>query len=128
MRAARAYQNVDRHTAVISGNTVDLVILLYEKLLQRFREARHTHEHRVSAGEQRRDEIVHHGRLANDTRANLGGQCAPRRSSERNASDQLPRALPGQCLTSSSSLAAGTPSREMSSSSERARRSPSLMR
>jgi flagellar protein FliS len=40
MRAARAYQNVDRHTAVISGNTVDLVILLYEKLLQRFREAR----------------------------------------------------------------------------------------
>jgi flagellar protein FliS len=40
VRAARAYQSVDRHTAVISGNTVDLVILLYEKLLQRFREAR----------------------------------------------------------------------------------------
>jgi flagellar protein FliS len=40
MRAARAYQSVDRHTAVIAGNSLDLVILLYDKLLQRFREIR----------------------------------------------------------------------------------------
>jgi flagellar protein FliS len=40
MRAARAYQSVDRHTAVITGDPVDLVILLYDKLLQRFREVR----------------------------------------------------------------------------------------
>jgi flagellar protein FliS len=40
MRAARAYQSVDRHTAVIGGNQIDLVILLYDKLLQRFREIR----------------------------------------------------------------------------------------
>jgi len=39
MRAARAYGEVARHTAVISGNTLDLIILLYDKLLQRLREA-----------------------------------------------------------------------------------------
>jgi flagellar protein FliS len=50
MRAARAYQSVDRHTAVISGNGVELVILLYEKLLQRFREVRKAIEgHDISA-------------------------------------------------------------------------------
>ncbi|NDD12260.1 MAG: flagellar export chaperone FliS [Betaproteobacteria bacterium] len=40
MRAARAYQSVGQHTAVIAGEPVDLVILLYEKLLQRLREVR----------------------------------------------------------------------------------------
>lgn len=40
MRAARAYQNVGQHTAVIAGDPIDLVILLYDKLLQRFREVR----------------------------------------------------------------------------------------
>ena len=40
MRAARAYQNVNQQTAVISADTVQLVVLLYEKLLDRIREAR----------------------------------------------------------------------------------------
>jgi flagellar protein FliS len=34
MRAARTYQSIDRHTAVMAGNPIDLVILLYERLLQ----------------------------------------------------------------------------------------------
>ncbi|NBO81529.1 MAG: hypothetical protein EBU75_01550 [Betaproteobacteria bacterium] len=40
MRAARAYQNVGQHTAVMSGDPIDLVILLYDKLLQRLREVK----------------------------------------------------------------------------------------
>jgi flagellar biosynthetic protein FliS len=40
MRAARAYQNVSQQTAVIGADTLQLVVLLYEKLLDRIREAR----------------------------------------------------------------------------------------
>lgn len=39
MRAARAYQNVNQQTAVIGADTLQLVVLLYEKLLDRIREA-----------------------------------------------------------------------------------------
>lgn len=40
MRAARAYQAVGQQTAVMAAGTVDLVLLLYDKLLDRIREAR----------------------------------------------------------------------------------------
>jgi len=40
MRAARAYQSVSQHTSVIGANTLDLVLLLYEKLLERLRQAK----------------------------------------------------------------------------------------
>ncbi|NDD11406.1 MAG: flagellar protein FliS [Betaproteobacteria bacterium] len=40
MRAARAYQNVNQQTSVIAADTLQLVVLLYEKLLDRLREAR----------------------------------------------------------------------------------------
>jgi flagellar protein FliS len=40
MRAARAYQNVSQQTSVIAADTLQLVVLLYEKLLDRLREAR----------------------------------------------------------------------------------------
>lgn len=40
MRAARAYQAVSQHTAVMGANTIDLVLLLYEKLLERIRQAK----------------------------------------------------------------------------------------
>jgi flagellar protein FliS len=40
MRAARAYQSVSQHTSVIGASTLDLVLLLYEKLLDRLRQAR----------------------------------------------------------------------------------------
>lgn len=40
MRAARAYQSVGQHTAVMAADPIDLVILLYDKLLQRLREVR----------------------------------------------------------------------------------------
>jgi flagellar protein FliS len=40
MRAARAYQSVGQHTAVIGANTLDLVVLLYDKLLERIRQAK----------------------------------------------------------------------------------------
>lgn len=40
MRAARAYQAVSQQTAVIGADTLQLVVLLYEKLLERIREAR----------------------------------------------------------------------------------------
>ena len=40
MRAAKAYGEVARHTAVLSADSLDLVLLLYDKLLQRLREAR----------------------------------------------------------------------------------------
>jgi flagellar protein FliS len=44
MRAARAYQSVGQHTAVMAGDPIDLVIMLYEKLLQRLREVRQSLE------------------------------------------------------------------------------------
>ena len=40
MRAARAYQNVNQQTSVIAADNLQLVVLLYEKLLDRLREAR----------------------------------------------------------------------------------------
>lgn len=40
MRAARAYQAVGQQTAVMAAGTVDLVLLLYDRLLDRIREAR----------------------------------------------------------------------------------------
>jgi len=40
MRAARAYGNTDRQTAVMVSSSVGLVILLYEKLLIRLDEAK----------------------------------------------------------------------------------------
>ena len=39
MRAARAYQRVDQNTAVLAGDPIDLVLLLYDKLIQRINEA-----------------------------------------------------------------------------------------
>jgi len=40
MRAARAYGNLDRQTSVMPSDPVGLVVLLYDKLLQRLQEAR----------------------------------------------------------------------------------------
>jgi len=40
MRAARAYQSVSQHTSVMGASTLELVLLLYEKLLDRLRQAR----------------------------------------------------------------------------------------
>jgi flagellar protein FliS len=40
MRAARAYQSVSQHTAVIGANPLELVVLLYDKLLERIRQAK----------------------------------------------------------------------------------------
>lgn len=40
MRAARRYQSVGQQTAVMAAGTIDLVLLLYDKLLDRVREAR----------------------------------------------------------------------------------------
>jgi len=40
MRAARAYGNLDRQTSVMVSDPVGLVVLLYDKLLQRLSEAR----------------------------------------------------------------------------------------
>lgn len=40
MRAAKAYQAVGQHTAVMAAGTLDLVLLLYDKLLDRLREAK----------------------------------------------------------------------------------------
>ena len=39
MRGLRAYQEVDRQTAVLSANGVDLVLLTYEALLRRLKQA-----------------------------------------------------------------------------------------
>lgn len=39
MRAARAYQSIDQHTSVIGADPLELVLLLYDKLLQRLAEA-----------------------------------------------------------------------------------------
>lgn len=39
MRAARAYQRIDQNTAVLAGDPIDLVLLLYDKLIQRINEA-----------------------------------------------------------------------------------------
>jgi flagellar protein FliS len=39
MKAARAYGNLDRQTSVMVSGQVGLVVLLYDKLLQRIREA-----------------------------------------------------------------------------------------
>jgi flagellar protein FliS len=40
MRAAKAYGDVARHTSVMTANSLELVLLLYDKLLQRLREVR----------------------------------------------------------------------------------------
>jgi len=40
MRAARAYGNLDRQTSVMVSDPVGLVVLLYDKLIQRIQEAR----------------------------------------------------------------------------------------
>jgi flagellar protein FliS len=40
MRAARAYQNVDRHTSVLAAKPLDLVILAHDALLRRLKLAR----------------------------------------------------------------------------------------
>jgi flagellar protein FliS len=40
MRAAKAYQAVGQHTAVIGASSIELVLLLYEKLLERIRQAK----------------------------------------------------------------------------------------
>lgn len=40
MKAARAYQQIGQNTAVLNAHPVDLTILLYEKLLDLFVEAR----------------------------------------------------------------------------------------
>jgi len=50
MRAARAYQAVSQHTAVMGANTLELVLLLYEKLLERIRQARECLESSDIAG------------------------------------------------------------------------------
>lgn len=39
MRGLRAYREVDRQTAVLSANGVDLVLLTYEALLRRLKQA-----------------------------------------------------------------------------------------
>jgi len=39
VRGLRAYREVDRQTAVLSANTVDLVLLTYEALLRRLKQA-----------------------------------------------------------------------------------------
>ena len=47
MRAARAYQSISQHTSVMGAGTLELVLLLYEKLLDRLRQARES----ASAGD-----------------------------------------------------------------------------
>ncbi len=39
MRGLRAYQEVDRQTAVLSANSIDLILLIYEALLRRLKQA-----------------------------------------------------------------------------------------
>ena len=39
MRGLRAYHEVDRQTAVLSANAVDLILLTYEALLRRLKQA-----------------------------------------------------------------------------------------
>jgi len=39
VRGLRAYQEVDRQTAVLSANSIDLILLIYEALLRRLKQA-----------------------------------------------------------------------------------------